>query len=289
MLSVVFDGSGIKNSRIQGMHSLYADLSTASALMLMSVSLDNGEVVALNKFSTTIKSIPSASPHLHTLKLNFECFGGGVFKMLKEQSGPNSIFAVINKLRFPCLRTVSIDIKLVEINAPVDFRPFLIGHPSLHDVSINLQGQPLPDIALPNLRSFEGSPIDCVTICNGTRRIESLKLLLLEPKFDLSLRGARKQSGVGSWGIGSWGIGSWGDEYLWDEDTVLQRLAKTPTLRHLHLTTGILHPDESPQFEEQGLHNDYITKIANSCPHLTHLELHVWGSIVSVYFIIRQL
>ena len=110
MLSVVFDGYGIKNSRIQGMHSLYADLSTASALMLMSVSLDNGEVVALNRFSTTIKSIPSASPHLHTLKLNFECFGVGLFKMRKEQSGPNSIFAVINKLRFPCLRTVSIDI-----------------------------------------------------------------------------------------------------------------------------------------------------------------------------------
>jgi hypothetical protein len=242
----------------------------------MSVSLDNGEAVALNTFSATIKGIPSASPHLHTLKLDLEYFGGYPFNTRKEQSGPNSIFAVINKLRFPCLRTVSIDIELVEVNVPVDFRPFLLAHPSLHDVSINLQGQPLQDTALPNLRSFEGTLIDCVTICNGTRRIESLKLLLLEPKFDLSLRGTQKQISVASWG----------DKYVWDEDTVLQRLVKTPTLRRLHLTTGTSHPDESPEFEERGLHNDYITKIAKSCPYLTHLELHVWGPMVSVCFII---
>ncbi|KIM90698.1 hypothetical protein PILCRDRAFT_811158 [Piloderma croceum F 1598] len=120
-------------------------------------------------------------------------------------------------------------------------------------------------------KSMHSSYADLST-ASAMMLMSSLKLLLLEPKFDLSLRGARKQSGVGSWGIGSWG-----DEYVWDEDTVLQRLAKTPTLlRRLHLTTGILHPDESPQFEEQGLHNDHIKKIAKSCPYLTHLELHVW-------------
>jgi len=141
------------------------------AVILISLLPDNGEAVSLNTFSASIKGIPSASPHLHT-RLNFEYFGGDLFNTRKMQNAPNSIFAVINKLRLPCLRIVSIEIQPIELQVPADFRPFLLAHPKLHDVSINFHGQLLQDAALPNLRSFEGSAIDCV-ICNGRRRIES--------------------------------------------------------------------------------------------------------------------
>jgi hypothetical protein len=235
----------------------------------MLYAVDERDAVSYNAFSTSIKCIPSSSPHLHTLKLKFECFG--LWNMHKEQSEPDSIVSVINTLRLPCLRIVSIEIELCEVTQPMDFRPFLSAHPSLHDISIDLQGRPLEDVALPNLLSFGGSPVDCITVCNGRRPIESLKLLLLEPKFNLGLRGRKKEKR----------IGTWGDEYVWDEDAVLNRLAATPTLRRLYLNTGTSHPDEDPQFEERGLYGSYVERIAKSCPHLTHLELHVAHGMVS--------
>jgi hypothetical protein len=235
-------------------------------------SVESGEPVALKALSASIKSIQTASPQLHTLKLKFEYFGGKPFDMRKAQQDPNSVFAVINKLRLPCLRIFSIEIRQSELDDPLPFHPFLLAHPLLQDVSVDLQGKSLPDTALSNLQSFRGSPVDCVTICNGRRSIKSLTLLLFEPKFNLSIRGEKKQKSAGIWG----------DQYVWDEDTVLRRLAATPTLRRLHLTTGTSHSDGDPQFEEQGMHADYIKRIAKSCPNLTHLELHVWGGVVSV-------
>lgn len=41
--------------------------------------------------------------------------------------------------------------------------------------------------ALPHLRHFDGRSLDCITICDGKRPLEELTLLLLLPKFDLTI------------------------------------------------------------------------------------------------------
>ena len=221
--------------------------------------------MALTGFSTALRTIPVASPNLHTLKLDFEGWFCGVSRqdMVSSQRGPNSLASIINSLRFRSLRIVSIRVNLIEFNDRSDFHPFLDAHPSLEDVSIDLGNKVLASTALPGLQSFKGRPLDCVSVCDGRRPLESLTLSLREPGFDLSF----KIKGV------------------LNDKIVLQRLASTKTLRRLYLRAKNSNPDEDPEFETQGLCPSLIAQISTACPMLTHLELHVEDGIVSIFFL----
>lgn len=153
----------------------------------------------------------------------------------------------------------------------VNWHPFVLAHPSIHEIEIDLPIKLLPDGALPDLQSFTGSVMGCLIVCAGHRPIESITLRLAAPRFDLSIRREKKKAE---------GDSSTKKTFYWDTAPALQRLAATPTLRRLFLTADTAHMDTDPMLEEHGLQPKFLVALSKSCPHLTHLELHVSCGLV---------
>lgn len=193
-------------------------------------------------------------PYCLAFKLNLEYLRRSSSN-LDRAARQTVLVETINSLQLPFLKSAAIQVNEFQYPMP-DFRPFLIAHPSLQDVDVTLEGE-LPSEALPHLRSFSGIPIDCVALCDGRRPIETIRLALQGPEYDLSIPGADTRSPP-------------------DYKTVPERLAATTTLRKLYLTT-----DNQRRWEGRYHESEYIPTIAKACPHLTHLEMDTPYRLVS--------
>lgn len=202
-----------------------------------------------------MKIIPMASPQLHTLTLKFEY--GTLGNRPKK-----TIVLLMNELRFAHLKVVSLEI-LEEWNDETDLRPFLDAHPLLEDVSVDMGGKALKSTALPALRRFRGSAVDCITICGGSRPVDSLTVLIKEPLPEsdgVAPRGFGRNSKVGT-----------------NKSTIYERLAATPTLRRLHFVTHMSHFEDDHHKEDRAFNFKAIAQLAQACPLLTHLEVQIDG------------
>lgn len=198
-------------------------------------------------------SLTNISPHLHTLKLTF--------------SGVPSIIPIINALRLPLLRVVMLDISDIKLGGALTLHPFLQSHPALTDVSVDLKGKALDPAALPRLQSFSGSFKDPISICDGKRPIQSLVLTLPSPNYDFHRKYTDKAG-----------------KQISLEPIIFQRLSSASALKKLHLP--VQQPDEGEEGdsnnENLALSTKTVEKLAEACPNLTELELHIDG-IVSYF------
>ncbi|KAJ7457483.1 hypothetical protein FB451DRAFT_1275021 [Mycena latifolia] len=131
-----------------------------------------------NALGKALKRLPSSSPLLQALNLKLEMYGGWTW------DNHTGLVKTINQIRFPALTTVELTVTVLHFAArdpAADFSPFLLGHPALTSVTLNLDGMRIPTVEegayVPRLRSFTGSVPQCAAISACAPELEELSLV----------------------------------------------------------------------------------------------------------------
>ncbi|KAJ7628855.1 hypothetical protein FB45DRAFT_45107 [Roridomyces roridus] len=196
-------------------------------------------------FVNSLELIPSNSPALTVLHLDLTWVTDDTFPCIES---------AINSLRLPNLQQIQIRVFLIAHSEPSepDFHPLLEAHPRLRSVSVpirNFLNRPLRGDALPVLEVFSGHVEDVLQVCDGVRPLRDLTVSL----FDRDSEPKKTQLVLGALiGLPS-----------------LQRLALVN--RPLYYRAEKADGDE----DEVGLDSDAVRSIAEACPNLTHVELHL--------------
>ncbi|KAJ6554025.1 hypothetical protein DFH09DRAFT_1318684 [Mycena vulgaris] len=140
-------------------------------------------------FGKALSNLSSTSPLLRTLNLKLRVYAGGndSTKSLAWDTYTD-LMTTINQMRFPALDSINLPIRLSMVgHGPlIDFSPFMLGHPSLTNVTLNVDGmrhsESLDMVFLPRLRSFTGSLEQCATMSARTRELEHLTIKLPLPR-----------------------------------------------------------------------------------------------------------
>lgn len=141
---------------------------------------------------------------------------------------------------------------------------------------IDLYGIPLSEGAVPRLEFFEGNPVDCITICDGKRPINSLLLTLRAPHYDLRKSSSSRERG----GL----LNANPDVAINDIDKdVLRHLTmSSKTLSTLRLRPVSDHILENlDDFEKHSMSASAIKRLAAACPNVRLLEVSIASGIVS--------
>ncbi|KAJ7658545.1 hypothetical protein B0H17DRAFT_1096828 [Mycena rosella] len=141
------------------------------------------------KLAEVLQMLPSASPLLHTLRLDL------IIPLNDEAECPwkgyEDLISDINLLHLPALTTLDLAVNLdpTEENemdpddmADADFFPFLSLHPKLLDLTLDAPGTALTNdpTFLPCLRFFKGSLDDAAVVCACRRQLNEIVLKFVE-------------------------------------------------------------------------------------------------------------
>ncbi|KAJ7496741.1 hypothetical protein FB451DRAFT_1208649 [Mycena latifolia] len=142
------------------------------------------------KLAEAMSMLPSSSPPLRTLRLNFKIPLSDV--VASPWQGYKDLVDTINAIHLPALVTLDLSIKLDSIGdedadpeslPDTSLFPFLSSHPNLLDLNLNVRGTKLTNdnSFLPFLRSFQGSFHDAAVICACAQQLDKLVLTLTQP------------------------------------------------------------------------------------------------------------
>ncbi|KAJ7457458.1 hypothetical protein FB451DRAFT_1274950 [Mycena latifolia] len=125
-----------------------------------------------------LMTLPSSSPHLKTLNLELHMYAENT----NSESAPWDTYAAlintINRMRLPAL--TSMELYVTGCKSRTDLSPFLLGHPSLTNLALRVDGMHiltnLDGASLSELRSFTGCFKECAAISALARELEHLTI-----------------------------------------------------------------------------------------------------------------